>query len=295
MRYRKKNGHTIMEARNKDFLFLEEKFQKIHPDWNLPCWVMLKAGFRLSYEKKETRYFFDHAIRPCFLKYLPKAFPELCHQLFKEEDLSRMENGINPQSWNIHHQKPLLLGGRHMNGSFYDIIESRPLPEGMNLRSEEAFAMKFDSYLAQKESEGTLAQTMNDIFSGYIVLLPYDFHKALEEDIIKYQTHKIPKELNGITFELHVPYWLGLANNGKIDDEQQNSNETRGYPETHSYTKKEAKNREIELRKLSQKEMRENPDKRNHLDKVGKKVAKHKDAKYQRRFEEREERYYGDY
>ena len=225
--------HEKDNEQKKFFSSIKKSFNEKHKDnWKLPRWTVLKTSCSAFAERNRERYFFDRSIRPIFLKYLLKAYPEVSGQLFNDENLNRMKDGKNPQGWTIHHQKPLLLGGKHMQGSFYNDIRKQPLLEGTSLSSEETFKIQLDSYLAQNEKEGTLKQTMNRIFSGYIVLIPHNLHEALENDIIKPQKDNILPNFGKHTFYLSVPYWFSLINDGKTSDEKQKLN---GYPETKPY------------------------------------------------------------
>lgn len=283
--------HEKDNEQKKFFSSIKKRFNEKHKDnWKLPRWTVLKTSYSAFAERNREHYFFDRSIRPIFLKYLLKAYPEVSGQLFNDENLNRMKDGKNPQGWTIHHQKPLLLGGKHMQGSFYNDIRKQALPEGTSLSSEETFKIQLDSYLAQKEKEGTLKQTMNGIFSGYIVLIPHNLHEALENDIIEPQKDNIFQNFGKHTFYLSVPYWFGLINDGKTSDEKQKSKKKNGYIETKPYTKTK---REI-IKK--QKEKRNNTrGSQEHLDRLAGKVHKRKKEREEIERRKRDARYYGDY
>ncbi len=147
----------------------------------------------IPFERTEIHTFirlrreYDFSVRPLFLKYLYKVEPTFISKTFSKEDQYKIQRGFLPSGWTIHHQRPLSCGGLSI-AQEYDkrIRKIRINPADLEAYPEDkrayyAYARQLYRFLRSAEKKGHLRRTFYKMFQCYMILLPRQVHKNLED------------------------------------------------------------------------------------------------------------------
>ncbi len=187
-------GKTLLEVNKAELPCTNEEMFKMA--FSLGASDIKKC---LNFPRKSTtikrhREEFGVAIKPIFLKYLPIVDPSSVQKIFSKAQIEELKKGRSPMNWNVHHQKPLILGGRNFEPYFEDKIRSQKLSEAQQKEVDKAefpelktLYFQLDNYLQKSLSQKRLEKDFSYLFRGHLILIPISVHEKFETEFLQPQ------------------------------------------------------------------------------------------------------------
>ena len=170
---------------------------------------------------------FHRSIQKVFVKYLYLVDSQSIKKFFNQKEILALQLGELPSEWTVHHQKSIFWGGTNFNPAFEQKIYQTPLTKTQEnkckkQRNSDELKLRFqlENFLQNALKKGHLKRTFLDLFKGYLIVLPIDIHRKLEDDYLKpQQTHAEQDEKNDpsntFKYEISYPTWHQLIYHGQ--------------------------------------------------------------------------------
>ena len=170
---------------------------------------------------------FHHAVQKAFVKYLYLIDRQTIKKLFNNEEILAMQLGELSSNWTVHHQKSIFWTGKNFNSKFEQQIYQTPLTRTQEKKCKkqehsEELRLRFqlENFLQNALRKGHLKRTFLELFNGYLILLPKDLHRKLEDDYLQPQQQQAKEDeekdpSNTFKYEISYPVWDQLIYHGQ--------------------------------------------------------------------------------
>ncbi|MBE6449825.1 MAG: hypothetical protein E7013_03940 [Alphaproteobacteria bacterium] len=170
---------------------------------------------------------FHRSIQKVFVKYLYLVDSQSIRKFFNQKEILALQLGELPSNWTVHHQKSIFWGGTNFNPKFEQQIYQTPLTKTQENKCKkqqnaEELKLRFqlENFLQNALKKGHLKRTFLELFKGYLIALPIDIHRKLEDDYLKPQEAQATQDeetnpSNTFKYEISYPIWNQLIYHGQ--------------------------------------------------------------------------------